>query len=134
RFTLPTALNLALGIATVACHLHARGIMHGDLYAHNIQWNPQGDCLLGDFGAASFLPQDAQQAAALQRIEVRAYACLLEELLERCDAPPEAAHLVTALQDLQHHCDQAAVDERPLFADIRQQLAALQQGASRYGD
>ncbi|HEX5364467.1 MAG TPA: leucine-rich repeat-containing protein kinase family protein, partial [Gallionella sp.] len=47
RFTLPTALNLALGIATVACHLHARGIMHGDLYAHNIQWNPQGDCLLG---------------------------------------------------------------------------------------
>ena len=56
RFTLPVALNLARGIAAVAEHLHAQGILHGDLYAHNILWDDAGDCLLGDFGAASFLP------------------------------------------------------------------------------
>src|SRR5215207_11604456 len=31
-----TALRLARGIASAAAQLHARGIVHGDLYAHNI--------------------------------------------------------------------------------------------------
>lgn len=126
RFTLTTVLNIALGIASVAEHLHARGIMHGDLYAHNILWNPQGDCLLGDFGAASFLPQqDAKQATALQRIEVRAYACLLEELLDRCDSLSGDAPIVAALWALQQCCDSADVSERPLFAEIEGELAGL---------
>ena len=126
RFTLTTALNIALGIASVAEHLHARGIMHGDLYAHNILWSPQGDCLLGDFGAASFLPQqNAKQANALQRIEVRAYACLLEELLDRCDSRPEAVATIAAMKDLQRRCDNAEVSERPLFAEIVRELAGL---------
>ncbi len=125
-FTLTTVLNIALGIAAVAEHLHTRGIMHGDLYAHNILWNPQGDCLLGDFGAASFLPrQDPPQAAALQRIEVRAFACLLEELLERCDIRPEDNAIVAALHALQQCCDSAEPSERPLFAEIRGELAEL---------
>ncbi|MFZ3017068.1 MAG: leucine-rich repeat-containing protein kinase family protein [Gallionella sp.] len=123
RFTLPVALNIALGIASVAEHLHARGIMHGDLYAHNILWNDAGDCLLGDFGAASFLPRhDARQAAALQRIEVRAYACLLEELLDRCDA---ASGEMAALHTLQQRCDRAETNLRPPFAEIRSELAKL---------
>ncbi|MCK9199728.1 MAG: leucine-rich repeat-containing serine/threonine-protein kinase [Gallionella sp.] len=123
RFTLPVALNIALGIASVAEHLHARGIMHGDLYAHNILWSDEGDCLLGDFGAASFLPQhDARQAAALQRIEVRAYACLLEELLDRCDA---ASGEMAALHTLQQRCNRAETNLRPPFAEIRSELAKL---------
>jgi hypothetical protein len=126
RFTLTTVLNIALGIASVAEHLHAQGIMHGDLYAHNILWNPQGDCLLGDFGAASFLPQqNAQQAIALQRIEVRAYACLLEELLDHCDSLPGAAATVAAMRELQRRCDSAEVGERPLFAEIMYELDGL---------
>jgi hypothetical protein len=126
KFTLTTVLNIATGIASVAEHLHAQGIMHGDLYAHNILWNPQGDSLLGDFGAASFLPQhDARQAIALQRIEVRAFACLLEELLEHCDVPPEAEVAVTAIWALQRRCDNTQVNGRPLFAEIRRKLAEL---------
>lgn len=123
RFTLPVALNIACGIAAVAEHLHAQGIMHGDLYAHNILWDEAGDCLLGDFGAASFLPQDAQQAAAMQRIEVRAFACLLEELLDRCETTDAAT--VLALHDLQRRCDNKDVSSRPLFADIRRELTGL---------
>jgi hypothetical protein len=122
RFTLPVALNIALGIASVAEHLHARGIMHGDLYAHNILWNDAGDCLLGDFGAASFLPRDVRLAAALQRIEVRAYACLLEELLDRCDTAPGK---MAALHTLRQRCDRAETNLRPLFAEIRSELAKL---------
>ena len=125
RFTPSVALNIATGIASVAEHLHTQGIMHGDLYAHNILWNDAGDCLLGDFGAASFLPQDMRQAAALQRIEVRAYACLLEELLDRCDATPETASVLAALRALQRRCDSAGMNSRPLFAEIRSALTAL---------
>lgn len=125
RLTLPVALNIALGIATVAEHLHARGIMHGDLYAHNILRNDTGDCLLGDFGAASFLPRDEKRAAALQRIEVRAYGCLLEELLHRCDATAAEEAASARLRALQLRCNSAVTSERPLFAEIRDELAEL---------
>jgi hypothetical protein len=85
------ALRMARGIASAITQLHARGILHGDLYAHNILWNGRGDCLLGDFGAASLLPQDdGAQARALRRIELRAFGHLLEELSARCQPQAEA--------------------------------------------
>ncbi|MDD2700266.1 MAG: protein kinase [Sideroxydans sp.] len=127
RFSLPVALNIACGIAAVAEHLHAQGIMHGDLYAHNMLWNDAGDCLLGDFGAASFLPPDAQQAAAMQRIEVRAFACLLEELIARCKTTPNSTAMLDALRTLQQRCDSEHVHSRPLFAEIHRELVALVQ-------
>jgi hypothetical protein len=66
-------------------HLHMRGVLHGDLYAHNILWNPAtGEAVLSDFGAALLtrtLP--AEQVARLQAIEWRAFAHLEEEILSR---------------------------------------------------
>ncbi len=78
RFSADVALRIARGIASVGEHLHRQGITHGDLYGHNILWNEHGDCLLGDFGAASFhATQDSVESRALQRIEVRAFGVLL---------------------------------------------------------
>lgn len=123
RFSLEVVIDLALGIAAVAEHLHANGVMHGDLYAHNILWNPQGDALLGDFGAASFLPlANAPLAIGLQRLEVRAFACLLEELLVRCDSATDG---VGELWQLQRRCASAEQERRPLFGQIRAELEAL---------
>lgn len=91
RWSLPVALRMAAGIASAIAHLHAQRILHGDLYAHNILWNGRGDCLLGDFGAASFLPcDDAAQARSLQQTEARAFGCLLEELLQHSDSDADA--------------------------------------------
>jgi len=121
QFSLDVACSMAHGIASAAAHLHDRGIMHGDLYAHNLLWNELGDCLLGDFGAASFIPQqNTKLAQSLQRIEVRAFACLLEELLERCDAAAEDKDRLTGLRELQACCGQAEIGARPLFAEITQ--------------
>jgi hypothetical protein len=60
RFPLALVLDLAKGLAAVGAHLHARGILHGDFYAHNVLYRPEGDCVLGDFGAASFYPPQAK--------------------------------------------------------------------------
>ncbi len=49
-------------------------MLHGDLYAHNILWQPTtGEAILSDLGAAALthaLP--AQQVAQLQAMEWRA--------------------------------------------------------------
>ncbi|MFA6202000.1 MAG: leucine-rich repeat-containing protein kinase family protein [Gallionella sp.] len=120
HFSLDEVLSMARGIADAAAHLHARGILHGDLYAHNMLWNGRGTCLLGDFGAASFMPS-GEARSALQRIEVRAFSCYLAELLARC-APHS---LLDALRALQGRCAQERVQDRPLFDDVAQALASL---------
>ncbi len=132
EFTLETVINIATGIASVAEHLHAQGLMHGDLYAHNILWNEKGECLLGDFGAASFIAQqDEGLARALERIEVRAYSCLLEELLDRCAATPEERSTVDALRVLQQRCEQTDVTARPLFEEISRSMKSIQVGRGK---
>jgi serine/threonine protein kinase len=121
HFSRERVLGIASGIAATAEHLHARGLMHGDLYAHNMLHDGDGTVLLGDFGAASF-HAGAETAAALERIEVRAFACLLEELLQRCTA--EAVEL-QALWALQQCCAGEEVSQRPTFAEIGRQLQAI---------
>lgn len=113
-FSLDVALRMARGIASVAAHLHRHGITHGDLYGHNILWNEAGDCLLGDFGAASFhATADTVETRALQRIEVRAFGVLLGELLERVEAG-----VSEELVALRERCCQPDVLARPGFEEI----------------
>ncbi|UQS89001.1 leucine-rich repeat-containing serine/threonine-protein kinase [Pseudomonas chlororaphis subsp. piscium] len=125
RFSADAALRMARGIASVGAHLHRQGITHGDLYGHNILWNPEGKCLLGDFGAASFHAlADTEETRALQRIEVRAFGILLEELLERIES---------GLSPQQHECLQALVSDccqpqvlaRPGFAEVGDMLRGI---------
>ncbi len=123
RFSPDQILRMARGIASVGAHLHRLGLCHGDLYGHNILYNADGDCLLGDFGAASFhSPTDNPQTRALQRIEVRAFGILLGELLERIDGNI-AQPLLESLQALQQRCIQPHVLARPGFEAIRTELA-----------
>ena len=129
RFDLPAALGIALAVAGATAHLHARGILHGDVYAHNILWNGQGEALLGDFGAAAFFAvgteAEKSTASALQRIEARAFGCLLEELVGRCDASRAQSDAILAMSALQHRCLLPEVGDRPLFTEIHDVLAQL---------
>lgn len=122
KFTLPVLLQMALGIASVAEHLQEQGVIHGDLYAHNILWNDAGTALLGDFGAASYGHPETL-LHRLQRLEVRAFGCLLEELLIRCDAEiPEQLH------SLRDRCLSRFPHQRPLFPAVRKELQELVAG------
>ena len=126
EWPLGTALRLAQGIASAAAQLHAHGILHGDLYAHNILWDGEGAGRLGDFGAASFLPPDDPEVAlALQRVEVRAFGLLLEELLTRSLAEDASdRQRLARLAGLQARCTQPEIAARPLLAEIAAALAA----------
>jgi len=63
------------------CHLHSQGISHGDIYAHNTMINGDFELLFGDFGAATNLNALSElHRGAMERVEVRAFACLLEDL------------------------------------------------------
>jgi hypothetical protein len=119
RLAPSAALGLARSMSAVLLHLHQRGLMHGDFYAHNILHDGQGQALLGDFGAASFLPQSAAQALALQRVEVRALGCLLEELAALLpDGGPQRR-----LASLAQACLDERPGARPLLAEVHAQLA-----------
>jgi len=112
KLTADDAHALALGVARAVGQLHARGLLHGDLYAHNLHWLPgQGSSVrLGDFGAATRLPAgDAPLAAALQSLEVRAFGVLLDELLALTSALPASSPL-PALRDA---CLALSPRERP---------------------
>lgn len=125
RFSAQVALRIAMGIASAAEHLHQQGITHGDLYGHNILLNDQGDCLLGDFGAASFhSTTDSMETRALQRIEVRAFGVLLGELLARIDSGLSNERR-EGLEELAQRCSQADVLGRPGFSEVIEVLQQL---------
>jgi hypothetical protein len=118
RLVPEVALRLATGTAKAAAHLHARGLLHGDLYAHNTIWDRStGESVLSDFGAAATLPA-GEDGLALQRIEVLAWGVLLGELLDRShDIDPD-------LRALHRHCVNPDPAARPLMADVVAALSA----------
>ena len=88
HFTVDQARSLTQGVVDALAHLHRKGLVHGDLYAHNLLVDEQGHALLGDFGAASFVPPaDAARAERLRLFDLRALGCLIDEIAERCDEP-----------------------------------------------
>ena len=127
-FSLPVILRLTKGISSAATHLHTKGIMHGDLYAHNILVNETGDSLLGDFGAASFYnPSDTAIGPALERLEVRAFGCLLEDMLDRCTLEESSSHKAAeGLRHLQQDCLKPVLSLRPRFTEICEFLTGVE--------
>ena len=113
------ALRIACGVGAAVAHLHATGLLHGDVYAHNIFWDgTAGQARLSDFGAASFTTGLDQ--AQLERLEVRAWAILLGELLAHCEDPPPDAAI-----NLQRACAAADPSSRPDMSEALAALAAL---------
>jgi len=122
--SLSHALKILQGIADASTHMHARGIMHGDLYAHNIMIDAEANSILGDFGGASFFePKEVEIRNGLEHLEVRAFGCLVEELLELSKHDSSDSHIREVLIILQNRCMHEVNGDRPLFAEIKQILA-----------
>lgn len=132
-FSFASILRIALGISAAAAHLHHQGIMHGDLYAHNILVNDAGDSLLGDFGAASFYKRhDTATGKALEQLEIRAFGCLLQDLLDHYNLDDDAKDSVfqqaaiDQLRLIQQNCMNPTPALRPLFTTIYADLTSIE--------
>jgi hypothetical protein len=115
RFSAPVLRRIARGLAAAGTALHAKRILHGDFYAHNVLHAADGHALLGDFGAASFYPE---HGIAYERLEVLAFGRLLGEMLDRC---PE---MQADLRALQARCESPVAADRPSFAEVEVALRA----------
>ena len=124
-FSLEHVLHIISAIASVSAHLHDKAIIHGDLYGHNILINPQADCILGDFGAATqYTSLNQTMQHGLEQLEVRAFGCLLEELIDRVDST-EPSESLNQLKLLATRCLQENVNQRPLFNEISELVTSV---------
>lgn len=123
KYELFQALKVMTGVASAAKHLHKKGILHGDLYAHNTLYRPDGKSYLGDFGAASFYDKTHFSAATIERLDIRAFGCLMEDLLTR--TTPSGNIIFQELTLLMQSCLQKAIPKRPDFKKVVEQLEKL---------
>ena len=128
-------VSCARSIASAARHLHGKTVAHGDLYAHNILIDGT-HCLLGDFGAATYYG-DSDWGPRLEKIEVRAFGYLVDDLLRWAgdeahagqepavessqEQPIERGDLLT-LERLRNDCLSLDPALRPTFDEIVRRL------------
>jgi len=109
-FSINAIRKVAESIASAAGHLHENSLMHGDLYAHNILINEEYNSYLGDFGAASFYDKNI---CNYEKIEVRAFGCLLDDMLALSTQKDEK------LEYLKDICMSDNINDRPLFSEMK---------------
>ncbi len=126
-FTPRQVATYAHDIASAAQHLHGHNIIHGDLYAHNILVD-HNRALVSDFGAACIYEGAATIPPYLpERVEIRAFGIVLEELLTRAHSATSAgdALLLERCSALAHLCLDTRVSLRPSFEQAQQLLGKL---------
>lgn len=123
KYAINDVLNIVLQTAEVCNHFHENGIMHGDLYAHNILINNDKHIYLSDFGAATLYHNHRKKH---EQIEIRAWGCLLDDLLENClDIQSNDNQLYQRLVDLKNKCMNNIVNQRPDFEEVIRILRAF---------
>ncbi len=120
--TAEQVVKIVATIASVSAQLHSHGIIHGDLYAHNTLVDAEGNALFGDFGAAGFYDVSGPDASALERIEVRSFGYMIDDLLGICTGEDG---LVKDLQDICDRCLVENVAARPAFSQLAAELGRL---------
>jgi hypothetical protein len=131
QFSIDQVGKIILGIAGTLKHLHAKGISHGDVYAHNTMINDQASVLLGDFGAATNLTTlPLAQREAMNAIEICALGCLLEDVLTQVDKVEiHQSEKLKELSELAIRCMQADLDKRPDFYELVASLTIINNAA-----
>lgn len=81
KLSMDQANRIYDGIASAVNHLHSRGILHGDIYAHNTFFDDHGHAILGDLGAATLFDPTHDLAEGLKLLDLRALRCFREDLM-----------------------------------------------------
>lgn len=91
-------------MTAVIHHMHAQGVAHGDIYAHNVLVDSNANILVGDFGAASIYDDlSVEQQQKIAAIEWRAVGYFIEDLLSICQIEDQHTALYKQLQTQAQH-------------------------------
>lgn len=128
-YTAASGLAIAHAVAKASGYLRSKGIHHGDVYLHNTLVVLEGDNVKGasvrdvrlsDFGAAASI--DEPTFSAFEKLEVRTFGWLLQDLLESLEPPAAPAQdsrpEVELLRQLRERCSKEIVAEIPTFKEI----------------
>ncbi|MGO2076086.1 MAG: protein kinase domain-containing protein, partial [Pseudoalteromonas sp.] len=122
-FSASAVKQITKQMSSTLTHLHANNVSHGDVYAHNTMINSEHNVLFGDFGAATNLTGLTDyQRLQMQRIEVRAIGCLMDDLLSVCT---EASRDAELLKLLVKQCMSEDVSQRPTLNELKHDLQCL---------
>lgn len=144
-FSLMYVLNVAVGIANALEKMHSKGISHGDVYAHNVLSDVEGNHVtLCDYGAAFCYNKNSNNTTRnssginkvmFEKLEVRGFGLLLSDMVNRLDITFEAMEFIVDAQRqllaLVQVCTTGQVAKRPLFGDVVRQLKGLQKSAGK---
>jgi len=128
-YTPQAARAIAASVARACQYLRSKGLHHGDVYLHNtlvVCDDPQGtktgvsirDVRLTDFGAATTAPESCFRA--LEKLEVRSFGWLVQDLLESIEGTPSAENeaVLAKLKHVRALCSNDLVDKIPTFQDL----------------
>ena len=128
ELTSKEALLIAAQLLEALERLHCIGLSHGDFYAHNIlvSKNDNSVVKLTDFGAAFFYEKKTKYGDLVQKIEMRAFGHLLEELIilmKRSDETSDSLSIEKKLQTTANYCLENDSEKR-CFMDLLSILSA----------
>jgi hypothetical protein len=123
-FTARNVIAMVSDLANTLQYLQDRGIMHGDIYAHNILTAPSLRPMLSDFGCASLYDRRIDKGRR-ESIDVRGFGYLLDDLLRHVkSADVDADRALKGLMALRDDCLNLIPAERPNFAAIARALSS----------
>lgn len=122
HFSPESILKISQSIADAAKHIHSKGIMHGDLYTHNTLIDDDANTIFGDFGAATYYGTQHKNANLFAKLDVRAFGCLMEDLLNLVPENKNKETLFHCLLGLKNACLKENITDRPSFDDILKML------------
>ena len=99
--------------------------MHGDLYAHNTLIEDDSNTIFGDFGAATTYNLNDNKAPYYERLDVRAFGYLIEDLLNTISTETINTNKKNALLKLKENCIKENSLDRPNFNEIIKELNSI---------
>lgn len=118
-----TLLKTIWNVASALVYIHSSiGIMHGDVYLHNVLLDGEKVSRISDWGASFAYERDnSEQSSLIERIEVLAFGRLIQDILSWHSAVIQEGPFKELLSEIV----QPDVAKRPSFKVIKEKLAQI---------
>ena len=136
-FSISFVLRCITGVASALEHMHSKGIAHGDVYAHNVLADDDGNSVLCDYGASFPYAKGSKKVSMYELHEVRAFGLLLRDMIERVEISFSDMEVAIDCQKqlllMAQQCLSNDPNKRPAFSALNRKLKSLERSAASSG-